>query len=213
MTDFFGRPADESIPGPQSHLVEPLSERFLSPAHYHIRDQYQIFVNSTGTFGSRTLKAPVTLQYADSYTPYGPFTATEGTLHFVTLRDLPDPGPRYIDDPLARAEMKGKGGGQFMLEIQGDVPATNQPESLSQRGDGVSVYRMKLDPGRSLEGPSPAGSIAQYYIVIGGSLVYAGKEHPWLTHLRVNGDEPAPIIESGMDGLDVLVLGFREPPG
>lgn len=210
--NFFGSEEPGVRSGPNSGMLEAEPE-FVGPPHYHLKDEYQIFLNSVGTFTNRPVKPPVTVQYNDSWSVYGPFTATGGRLRWLTLREVADPdGAQWISDPVARENKKGHDGRQFMVHID-EVPSVyGSPDLLHDRGDGACVYRLALHPGQSASGPDLKNSQAHWYVVIGGSIVFADGTHPAPTQLRVDAEEAAPEIQAGDEGTDVIIVGFRHQP-
>src|SRR5215470_17255062 len=71
--------------GPQAFLVErPYANARIEP-HFHDVDQFQVVVAGDGRMGKKPV-APVTFQYADAYTPYGPIVANGHGISFFTLR-------------------------------------------------------------------------------------------------------------------------------
>jgi hypothetical protein len=213
LTDYFGRPLDLDVPGAQSHLVEPQDPDLVVEPHYHVQDQYQVFVDTVGRFGRRELTAPVSVQYSDAYTPYGPFSSSDGNgLHFVTVRMRPDPGPRFLTDPVAREERRSKGGRQRVWNLS--EPAADRSgavQTIEAFDDGVGVHRITLEAGDRAAGHALGATALQVNIVIEGGLVDGGRLHPRLTHILVEADDEVPVFTAGDRGADVLVLGFRKP--
>jgi hypothetical protein len=210
--NFFGSEDRAARSGPNSGMLEAEPD-FVGPPHYHLKDEYQIFLNSVGTFTNRPVRPPATVQYNDAWSVYGPFTATDGRLRWLTLRELADPdGAQWISDPVARENRKGHDGRQFMVHIDAAPSVYGAPDLLHDRGDGACVYRLALEPGQSASGPDLKNSRAHWYVVIGGSIVFADGIHPAPTQLRVDGDEAAPEIQAGAEGADVVIVGFRHQP-
>jgi hypothetical protein len=213
LTDYFGPPPGTVGHGAQSRLVEPQDPGVGIKPHYHVQDQYQVFVDTVGQFGSRELTAPISVQYADAFTPYGPARSSDGRgMRFVTVRMRPDPGPRLLRDPEARAARRGKGGRQLMWNLpeHGDgEPGTVQ--TIEAFDDGVGVHRLKLEPRTSARGHALGAGALQMNIVIGGSLIEGGRTHPRLTHVLVEPSDEVPEFTAAYDGADILVLEFRHP--
>ena len=62
--------------GPQGFLVErPYAGARIDP-HFHDIDQFQVIVAGDGRMGKKAVQ-PITFQYADAYTPYGPIVADD----------------------------------------------------------------------------------------------------------------------------------------
>src|SRR5476649_941536 len=92
-TDFLG-PLPDNQDFPQAFLVESEGER-LARAHFHTVDQWQIFVGGNGKMGKHDV-APVTIHYANAFTPYGPLNPGPQGLAYMTLRPKYDPGAQYL---------------------------------------------------------------------------------------------------------------------
>jgi hypothetical protein len=213
LTDYLGPPPGTLGSGPQARLVEPQDPAVGIEPHYHVQDQYQVFVDTVGRFGSRELTAPISVQYADAYTPYGPGRSSDGRgLHFVTIRLRPDPGPRMLTDADARAARRGKGGRQLVWNLpEHSAAAPGEVETIEAFPDGVSLHRLTIEPGASAGGHALGVSAMQVNILIGGSLVEGGRTHPRLTHVLVEPADDVPEFTAGDAGADLLVLGFRQP--
>jgi hypothetical protein len=210
--NFLGSEDPDARSGPNSGMLEAAPE-FLGPPHYHLKDEYQIFLNSVGTFTNRPVTPPATVQYNDAWSVYGPFTATEGKLRWLTLREVADPdGPQWISDPAALEKKKGHVGRQFMVHISETAEVYGRPDLLHDRGDGTRVYRLALRPGQSASGPDLKESRAHWYVVIGGSIVFADSTHPAPTQLRLDGNEAPLEVQAGDEGADIVIVGFRHQP-
>src|SRR6056297_1868691 len=74
---------------PQGFLVEQPPEAITLP-HFHEANQFQVFVEGRGRMG-RHAAEPLTIQYANAHTPYGPIVASETGVKYFTLRQRWDP--------------------------------------------------------------------------------------------------------------------------
>ena len=59
--------------------------------HFHDIDQFQVVVDGDCRMGKKAAD-PVTFQYADAYTPYGPIVGAELGFAFFTLRPIASGG-------------------------------------------------------------------------------------------------------------------------
>ena len=97
-TVFFGpRTSTEAGPGPQATMSELQANEAIRP-HFHGVTMFQLFIAGSGTIGNRGQKLkPLTIQFKDRYTAYGPVTAGPQGLSFVALRMITaDSKPVYI---------------------------------------------------------------------------------------------------------------------
>ena len=197
--------------GPQAYLVDMPDEGSRISPHYHDVDQYQVVVGGDGVIGPHPLR-PVTFQYADAYTPYGPIIASKDGLTFYTLRMAPSGG--HFDIPAARHLMKAKPGrsiaGTFALREPKDKTPAGQcvVESLHPpEPDGITAVGIRLGARATGSGiPSDAGG--QYCIVCSGEVVHEGRHYPRLSLILVEAGEAAPVFTAGALGAEVIVVQF-----
>jgi hypothetical protein len=197
--------------GPQAYLVDMPDEGSRISPHYHDVDQYQVVVDGDGVIGPHPLR-PVTYQYADAYTPYGPIIASKNGLNFYTLRMAPSGG--HFDMPAARHLMKAKPGrsiaGTFDLKGPNDKTPAGQCvlEILhAPEPDGITAAGIRLGANATGKGiPSDAGG--QYCIVCSGDVVHEGKHYPRLSLILVEAGEAAPVFAAGDQGAEILTVQF-----
>src|SRR4051812_24937703 len=85
-TEFFGpRSSTSAAPGPQATMSEMNAHETIVP-HFHGTSQFQIFAAGSGRLGRDTVLQPLTLQYKDHHTAYGPVVAGPQGLTFMALR-------------------------------------------------------------------------------------------------------------------------------
>lgn len=202
---------------PQGFLVWQPPGAVTLP-HFHETNQFQVFVEGIGSMGKHEAR-PLTVQYANGHTPYGPIVASETGVHYFTLRQCWDPGAKYM--PGARGKLTK---GNQRTRIKGGIPTTAAAERSAFRdvkaeeifpaeADGMAAWIYRFAPGQEQEIPSAAGSGGQYLIVADGELLHDNKPYEKWSILFVTPDEPAPRIIPGADGLDLLVLQFPEQHG
>ena len=114
VRDYFSK-GHQLTPGPQAYLgqqLDPGSELF---AHFHDVDQFQVVVLGDGRFGA-TPVAPITIQYADAYAPYGPIVANDHGIGFFVFRRRAASGgwrmPEYAN------LIPGKIGRRFFVDVE-----------------------------------------------------------------------------------------------
>ena len=194
---------------PQGFLVtQPPGS--VTPPHFHETDQFQVFVGGGGHFGKKAV-SPVTVQFAAGHTPYGPIRAGESGVRYYTLRQRWDPGAKYM--PAMRERLVR---GRQRQRIGWSAPQALSPgtvaDVLAPEADGLLARRYRLGAGAHAAGPDPSTGAGQYQIVLGGALRAGARLYGALSVRYVSGDEPAPALAAGDDGLDLLVLQFPRRP-
>jgi len=210
-TDYIGSPGiiDEN---PQAFLVDRLYPGAEIPPHFHDIDQFQVVVAGDCTMGKKAA-GPVTFQYADAYTPYGPIIGKKEGFAFFTLRPIASGG--FFGMPGNRHNMPGRAGrnmaGHFAMAAP--RPAAGQVEHqpmIENQTDGVAAVGLRLGPGAKTGGPrSDAGG--QYYLVCEGEVMQGEKVLPRHSLVYVAPGETAPAFDAGPEGADVLFLQFARP--
>ncbi|MFZ4405795.1 MAG: hypothetical protein ACOYOH_00570 [Paracraurococcus sp.] len=201
----------EPPPGPEA--VYPMAFLVEQPpgsvvdAHFHEANQFQIVVAGSGTLGTHAL-APIAVHYSNAFSAYGPITAGEAGLHYLTLRNGYDRGARYL--PAAREELRGVQR-RFRQATAGPVPpASSATEALLEAApDGMAAWRHRLPPGAALEGPDPAEGDGQFWVVTEGELQAAdGTTLPALSCAFVGPAEPPFAVTAGAAGLELVVVQY-----
>lgn len=202
---------------PQGFLVDQPPGAITLP-HFHETNQFQVFVEGVGTMGKHRAR-PLTVQYANGHTPYGPITASETGVKYFTLRQRWDPGAKYM--PGAR-ELLAKGNQRTRLKADIAITGAGERASLVSplaetifplEDDGLAAWIIRFGAGQKTEMPSAAGTGGQYLLVADGELLLSGKAFEKWSTLFVTADEAPPGIAAGGTGLDLLVLQFPKQPG
>jgi hypothetical protein len=206
------RPRDQS--SAQAYIAESTSFHARSDPHFHIVDQFQLFIDGGGTFQRHEI-VPVMLHYTDAYSTYGPFEAGDDGLTFAVLRCLADPGAKYM--PGSRDELVGRPGRNFQIELPQPVPGgsatTPTCVEIAHHDDGLGVILLELGPGQTTSTPDPAGSAGQYLFVLRGSIELDGASlDPW-SCVHLDATDSAPSITAGSGGCAVVVMAFPRPRG
>ena len=197
---------------PQGFLVHQ-PPNAITPAHFHEPNQFQVFVEGSGRMGAAPAK-PLTVQYANGHTPYGPIVASDEGVSYFTLRQRWDPGAKYLPekrDLLRKGNQRTrlKGGISVGEDAERRARASVFEEVIIPReADGLAAWMWRLGPGGSTVLPSPADTGGQYLIVASGTLLDAGRELDRLSTVLLSADEGAYAVHAGEDGLDLLVLQF-----
>ena len=202
---------------PQGFLVHQ-PPGAITPAHFHEPNQFQVFVGGKGRIGAFAA-VPLTVQYANGHTPYGPIVAGPEGVEYFTLRQRWDPGAKYL--PANRDKLVK---GNQRTRVKGDLPVGTEQERKARRdcrvetvfapeADGLAGNLYRLGPGQSARMPDPAGTGGIYFIVAEGSIVRGGVDLPRLSTIFSSPDEPRLHLAAGDTGADLLVLHFPVPRG
>jgi len=197
---------------PQGFLVEQPPGAVTNP-HFHETNQFQVIVGGDGRFGKQPIR-PLSIQYANAHTPYGPIVSGEAGVIYFTLRANWDPGAKYM--PASRDKLiKGNQRSKLIAGLECDAAADRLARTearaetiIAPETDGLAAWRLALGPGHDTTAADPTGSGGQYIIVAEGTFVHKGQDLPRLSVLFVTEDEPPLAVEAGDDGLDLLVLQF-----
>lgn len=197
---------------PQGFLVEQPPGAITLP-HFHETNQFQVFVEGIGSMGKHAAE-PLTVQYANGHTPYGPITASDTGVKYFTLRQSWDPGAKYMPgarDKLAKGNQRTRIKGNIPLTIdtaRADLKSTAIETIFAQEADGMAAWLCRCGPHQSVDIPAATGSGGQYIVVAAGTFEMSGKTFDkWSTLFR-SADEPDLAIRSLASGLDLLVLQF-----
>lgn len=208
---YIGEPGQLSQAAQAFLVVRAFAGARIEP-HFHDVDQFQVIVQGDGRIGKKAVR-PVTFQYADAFTPYGPIIGAEQGLSFFTLRNIASGG--FWAMPGNKHEMPGRAGrnieGLFDLAVGVPVQGEATREALmTPQPDGVQAVGIRLGPQATTDGIPHEGK-GQFYLVCTGSLVSDGREFPERSVLRVEPDEATIRLTAGADGAQVLALQFCAP--
>jgi len=209
--DYIGNPGTIDNK-PQAFLVErPYANAVIKP-HFHDIDQFQVVVRGGGRIGKKEVR-PITFQYADAYTPYGPIVARDNGISFFTLRTVASGG--HFSMPGSRHLMPCRAGrniaGVFDLDApQPKAGAVERVALMTPQEDGVNAIGIRLGANAAVDGLlSDAGG--QYYLVCSGSLIQDSKALTAESMIRVEPGEAAPTLRAGAAGAQVLFMQFARP--
>lgn len=197
---------------PQGFLVHQ-PPNAVTPAHFHEPNQFQVFVAGSGRMGAAAAP-PLTVQYANGHTPYGPIVAGDQGVKYFTLRQRWDPGAKYLP---ASKDLLRKGGQRTRLKAgigvatEAERKARTSADSdvvFAPEADGLAAWMWRLGPDATVELPDPSTSGGQYLIVAGGTMLQDGRELDHLSTVFLSPEEPVYRVTAGPAGLDLLVLQF-----
>jgi hypothetical protein len=177
--------------GPQVFLVEQEPHTVVLP-HFHLQDEFQVVVDGDGTLGRHPVR-PITVHYANRHTGYGPITAGEHGVSYMTLRAKLDLGAHWLPESRERME---------------NLPRRNlhgNPE-IPLQADGVAAWMLRLAPGEAVNPPPQPG--LRFYIVAGGEMRLRAERLARGSATFVSLDEDDFAATAGEAGLELLVLQF-----
>ncbi len=209
--DYIGSPGTIDA-NPQAFYVDRLYPAARIDPHFHDIDQFQVVVDGDCHMGKKHA-GPVTFQYADAYTPYGPIVGREDGFAFFTLRPIASGG--FWAMPGNRQNMPCRAGrniaGRF--DMSGPPPASGDVEMrrlMDAQPDGVDAVGIRLGPSAVADGPASDGG-GQYYLVCEGEVRVGDDLLPRRSLIHVAAGEAAPRFFACSEGADVLVLQFGRP--
>lgn len=202
---------------PQGFLVEQPPGAVTLP-HFHETNQFQVFVDGIGRMGKHAAH-PLTIQYANGHTPYGPIVASETGVKYFTLRQRWDPGAKYM--PGAREKLsKGNQRTRLAADIsitppraRGGLRVPVAETIFAHEEDGLAAWIYRFGAGQQATIPDASGTGGQYLLVVDGDLLLVGETYEKWSTVFVTADEAPPCLEAGANGLDILVLQFPANPG
>lgn len=217
-TVFFGpRSSSGSAPGPQATMSDLNANETIVP-HFHGVTMFQLFIAGHGTIGSRgQVLEPITVQFKDHHTAYGPVTAGPQGLSFVALRMYTgNSEPVYLNKPGARDKLKPSrrrnltaGPVRFSVEplMQSRKEAVWEPV-FEETEDGMAAQVVRLGAGMAAAGPDPKRAAGYYVFVGNGSMLHGGGDLPLWSMVVVEPNEDEFEIRAGAKGLEALVLQY-----
>ena len=217
-TVFFGpRSSSGAAPGPQATMSDLNANETIVP-HFHGVSMFQLFVAGYGTIGSRgQVLEPLTVQFKDHHTAYGPIVSGPQGLSFIALRMITgNSAPTYLNQPGARDQLKPSkrrnltsAPVKFSIEPLLQARKEASWESLfDPADDGMSAQVVRLGPGMVVDGPDPKIASGYYVVVGNGSMVHDGKDMPLWSLVVVEPTEDKLQIRAGAKGLEALVLQY-----
>ena len=221
-TVFFGpRTSTESAQGaqagPQATMSELQAHEIIKP-HFHGVTMFQIFIAGSGTIGNhgQQLK-PLTVQFKDHHTAYGPVTAGPHGLSFVALRMYTgDSKPIYIHNTLEAREKllpskrRNLTSDQVNFSTEPVLRARKEVawETVLEGDDDMSAKVVRLGANMTVEGPDPKVAGGYYVFVGNGSLLHDGEELPLWSMVVVENNENDFEIRAGGNGLEAMILQY-----
>ena len=198
-------------------MSELQAHEALKP-HFHGVTMFQLFIAGAGTIGNRgqPLK-PLTVQFKDHHTVYGPVTAGPLGLSFVALRMYTgDSRPIYVHDKdeakekIRPSKRRNVISDQVGFSIEPVLRARKEAvwETALEEDDGMCAKLVRLGAGMTVRGPDPKIAGGYYVFVGNGSMLHDGDELPLWSMVVVENSEDEFEIRAGESGVEALVLQY-----
>ncbi|MEC8174255.1 MAG: hypothetical protein VX090_12845 [Pseudomonadota bacterium] len=194
---------------PQGFLVyQPPGS--ITPPHFHETNQFQVFVDGDGKMGKRAA-GPLTVQYANGHTPYGPIEAGERGVRYFTLRQYWDPGAKYMPQSsgkLRKGNQRTRQKGNIPVGAQSTQSGVSREVVFPLESDGLTaeIYRVGADT--QFEVPIESNCGGQYLVVASGEVVIDDGPLDRWSMIFVTSDEGTSEFLAGPEGTELLVLQF-----
>lgn len=177
-------------PNGQAFMVEMGGDTDPLRTHFHVVDQFQVFVHGSGTVGRHPV-GHSTVHYADRFTPYGPLVADPSGLSYVTLRSISDTGAYYMPDErdalrdgLDSAQRSAGTRRNLTFDLAPPSPADDGTDHdatpvgvIHADDDGLAVSVADLAPGATTT-LSPFGGAGAFAVVLTGALIDTAAHGP-----------------------------------
>jgi hypothetical protein len=216
-TVYLGpRSSNARAPGPQATMSDLNSNEAILP-HFHGVSMFQLFLAGSGEIGNRGQKLlPLTVQFKDHHTAYGPITAGPYGLTFAALRMFTaNSEPVYLDKPGFRERLKPSKRRnltsdpvQFSIEPIMQARTEAAWETVLKGDDEMCAQVVRLGAGMKAMGPDPSRSGGYYVFVGNGSLVHQDQELGVWSMIVVENNESAFYLQAGDKGVEALVLEY-----
>jgi uncharacterized protein YjbI with pentapeptide repeats len=207
-------PTSDATPEmPMASFVEQMAHTII-PTHFHAVNQFQVVVEGQGTLGKRAVH-PWTVHYTNGFTGYGPLCAAAAGMAFFTLRNRWDAGGAHYF-PAGQSFMQPAPKRHHLVGplVLSSVAALHSRQQvmcdpvLAQEEDGLAAWFLRLGSSMRAYAPDPAPGGGQYLLVAGGTLLHDGAVWPRLSCLYVSADTGPFVLQSGAEGLEILLLQF-----
>lgn len=219
MTDAGNVPLHKNViiaspegdrPSPTAYLVEQDSHVVVR-SHFHVGSQFQVVVAGSGSLGRNPIK-PFVVHYVAPHTGYGPITAGEEGLAYLTLRPLtvPGGGAQYLPDSRDKLDLSlpKRQISSNPFEPLGSEAQACVTEMIAPQADGLAAWIVHLPPRKTSAPPPLDRGSGRFYVVAKGEMSLAGERVQELGIAWATTDERAFALEAGPPGVDVIVMQF-----
>lgn len=201
---------DDPKLSPTAFLVEQPPDYTLVP-HFHRENQFQLFVEGSGTIGRDALGA-VTVHYAGAYTGYGPLLSGADGIRYFTIRAVCESGFTPITeakDKMLRGPKRHAKSDPVPPLSPGALAAlvrTEEQTLIETGADGMGARLTRLPPDAHLHAAHAAGSEGQFLFVTSGTLRHGDITLGLWEHLFVLSTDAPPPLTAGPGGAEVVAM-------
>ena len=209
-----------AAPGPQATWSDMTAGETIIP-HFHGTTQFQLFPAGSGTIGRKADPlVPLTVQFKDHHTAYGPVVAGPNGLTFMALRiNTGNSAPVYLDKPGYKDHLKPSKRRNLLSKPVGfsTLPVMEHRKEASWEpifeqdkfDDEMNAQLLRLGAGMTAQGPRPA-DCGGYYVFVGNGSITGrdGEDLPLWSMVVVESNEAEFEIRAGKKGAEVLVLQY-----
>lgn len=190
----------QGVVTPTVFLIEQPPHSLLR-THFHRQNQYQLFVQGSGSIGPHPL-APYTLHYAGAYTGYGPIQAGPEGLSYFTIRATYDVGAGFVPEALPQM-LRGPKRQAHTAPFGAALQTPGSQALFGEPGEDLHAERRTLRPGESIDlRGQAAGTFA---LVLAGQLAADGQPLGLWEHVYLAADEPPLQATAGVDGCSLVI--------
>lgn len=173
--------------------------------HYHDAAEFQVVVAGGGKLGTHPIRA-YAIHYASHQAVYGPLTADERGLDFMTFRAVYQRGLFKFPDEKRRMERGRRS--QLMGEVPpGDPRQLASPKverAIEAADDGLAAWIVRLPPKSQLLAPLDPGGAGRFLMLVSGIAAAAGAALAPLDVAWIGNADAT--LDAGPDGAELIVL-------
>jgi hypothetical protein len=198
----------EARRGPQA-FTGTFPPDYVLRAHFHLCDQFQIFIDGEASIGHVQLM-PVTVQYADSSTTYGPIKVGPAGMTFYNFRAHSDVTAHFM--PGSKDKMEHRRGRLITVRTRLDGKRDTargfecRNTMIELDSDGLAAHEVVAGPDTTLLERNVTGS-GLFQLVVHGS-ISIGEGAPLVERevSFVPAGDRVPARQAGADGVHLLEL-------
>jgi hypothetical protein len=208
-SDWMQTGEDRSL-SPTVFLVEQPAN-CIAGAHFHRQNQFQVFVDGSGSVGRNTVEA-VTVHYAGAYTGYGPLSAGARGLKYFTIRPVFDTGSfpvvqardKMLPGPKRHAvsdRIKSLSPDQLAM-----LPAPVAFDAIPVGEDGMGARWVQAPPEAAVYTDFPLTADGTFMLVLAGTANYDGGALQRWESAFASTQSELPLFVAGPNGAEVIFL-------